>query len=111
TGDFGHSKGPGSNGQHGPPASDPESLSTSLGRCSKSRAIAQCFLRLSNLNPTLLDRVGRYEARLWRQAAQILWTFDAMRRPQPAQTRRPSRRSVARFFWDAERSGSKQELT
>jgi hypothetical protein len=100
TGDLGHSKGPSSNGQH---ASDPESLSRSLGRCSKSRAIAQCFLRLSNLNPALLDRVGRYEARLWRQAAQTLWTFDAMRRPQPAQTRRPSRRSVARFFWDAER--------
>jgi len=61
---------------------------------SKSRAIAQRFLRLSSLDPTLLDRVGRYEARLWRQAAQTLWTFDAMRRPQPAQTRRPSRRSV-----------------
>jgi hypothetical protein len=82
-------------------------LSTSLHRplapWSKSRAIAQCFLRLSNLDPNSLDTLGRYEARLWRQAAQTLWTFDAMRRPQPAQTRRPSRRSVARFFWDAER--------
>jgi hypothetical protein len=69
----------------------------------KSRSIAECFLRLSKFNPGLLDRVGRYEARPWRQAAQTLWTLDAMRRPQPAQTRRPSRRSVARFFWDAER--------
>jgi hypothetical protein len=37
-------------------------------------AIAQCFLRLFNLDPTLLDRVGSYEARLWRQAAEIMWT-------------------------------------
>ena len=99
----GHSKGPGSNGRDHTPASDQEPASTTsvlppLGPWSKSRAIAQCFLRLSNLDPTLLHRVGRYEARLWRQAAQTLWTFDAMRRPQPAQTRRPSRRSVARFL-------------
>ena len=103
----GHGKMPGSNGPHEPSAGDRESLSTSmhppLEPGSKSRAIAQRFLRLSNLDPTLLDTVGRYEERLWRQAAQTLWTFDAMRRPQPAQTRRPSRRSVARFFWDAER--------
>jgi hypothetical protein len=104
----GHSKGPSSNGRDHPPTSDQEPASTTsvrppLGPWSKSRAIAQCFLRLSNLDPTLLHRVGRYEARLWRQAAQTLWTFDAMRRPQPAQTRRPSRRSVAPFFWDAER--------
>ena len=101
----GHTKGPRSDGRRHP-ASDQEPLPTSvgpLGPCSKAETIAQCFLGLSNLDPTLLDRVGRYEARLWRQAAQTLWTFDAMRRPQPAQTRRPSRRSVARFFWDAER--------
>jgi len=74
----GHGKMPGSNGPHEPPASDRESLTTSmhppLEPGSKSRAIAQRFLRLSNLNPTLLDRVGSYEARLWRQAAQ---TMDA----------------------------------
>jgi len=96
----GHTKGPGSDGRRHP-ASDQEPLPTSvgpLGPCSKAETIAQCFLGLSNLDPTLLDRVGRYEARLWRQAAQTPWTFDAMRRPQPAQTRRPSRRSVARFL-------------
>jgi hypothetical protein len=42
---------------------------------SKSSAIAQCFLRLSHLDPTLLDRLGSYEARLWRQAAQTIWTL------------------------------------
>src|SRR5262249_39452079 len=83
----GHGKMPGSNGPHEPPASDRESLSTSmhppLGPGSKSRAIAQRFLRLSNLGPSLFDRVGRYEARLWRQAAQTIWTLDALRRPPP----------------------------
>jgi hypothetical protein len=104
----GHKTVPGSNGRDNPLASNQEPLSTTStrpppGPWSNSRAIAQCFLRLSNLDPNSLDTVGRYEARLWRQAAQTLWTFDAMRRPQPAQMRRPSRRSVARFFWDAER--------
>jgi hypothetical protein len=103
----GHDKVPDSNGPHEPPANDREPLSTStrplLEPCSKFRAIAQRFLRLSNLDPTLLDRVGRYEARLWRQAAQTIWTLDAMRRPQPASARRPARKPVARFYWDAER--------
>jgi hypothetical protein len=104
----GHGKMPGANGPHEPPASDRESLSTSmhppLEPGSKSRAIAQRFLRLSNFDPSLFDRVGRYEARLWRQTVQIIWTLDAMRRPQPASARRPSRKPVARFYWDAERA-------
>jgi hypothetical protein len=103
----GHTKGPGSNGRDYPPASNQETLSTSLqpplAAWSNSRAIAQCFLRLSNLDPALLDRVGRYETRLWRQAAQTIWTLDAIRRPPPAPTRRPFRRPVARFYWDAEK--------
>jgi hypothetical protein len=109
----GHSKGPGSNGpgssgRDDPPASDQESLSKSicppLGGCSKSRAIARCFLRLSKLDPTLLDRVGSYEARLWRQAAQTIWTLDAMRRPPATPTRRPFRKPMVLSYWDAERS-------
>jgi hypothetical protein len=102
----GHSKGPGSNGRHDPSASDQEPLSTSLhpplGPRSKSRAIAQCFLRLSNLDPTLLDRVGAYEARLWRQAAQTIWTLEAMRQPPPP-VRQRLRHRVAPFAWDRER--------
>jgi len=103
----GHTKGPGSDGRRHP-ASDQEPLPTSvgpLGPCSKAETIAQSFLGLSNLDPTLLDRVGSYEARLWRQAAQTIWTLDAMRRPQPAPTPWPFRKPVARFFWDAEREG------
>jgi len=104
----GHTKGPGSNGRDHPPISAHDnSLSTTMraapDRWSKSRTIAQCFLRLSNLDPTLLDRVGSYEARLWRQAAQTIWALDAMRRPPPPLTRRPFRKPVARFYWDAEK--------
>jgi hypothetical protein len=104
----GHSKIPGSNGGGYPLASNQEPLSTtsmrpSLAPWSECCTIAQCFLRLSNLDPTLLDRVGRYEARLWRHAAQTIWTLDAMRRPQPTPTRRPFRNPVARFYWDAEK--------
>jgi len=102
----GHSKVPGSNGRDDPPASDQETLSTSLhpplGPWSKSRAIAKCFLRLSNLDPTLLDRVGSYEARLWRQAAQTIWTLEAMRQPPPPMRQR-LRHRVAPFTWDRER--------
>jgi hypothetical protein len=95
TGTNGHSKGHGSNGRDVPPASDREPLLTTipaaLGRWSKSRTIAQRFLRLSNLEAALLDHASSYQERLWRQAAQTIWTLEAMRRPQPAFTRRPLR--------------------
>ena len=97
----GHGKMPGSNGPHEPPAGDRESLSTSmhppLEPGSKSRAIAQRFLRLSNLDPSLFDRVGKYEARLWRQAAQTIWTLDALRRPPPTTARRSLRKPIIPF--------------
>jgi len=103
----GHSKGPGPNGRDDPPISDQDNaLSTTMraapGRWSKSRTIAQCFLRLSNLDPTLLDRVGGYEARLWRQAAQTIWTLEAMRQPPPPMRHR-LRNRVAPFTWDRQR--------
>jgi len=105
----GHSKVLGLNGRGYPPDSDQEPPSTSirppLGSRSKSRAIAQCFLRLSHLDPTLLDRAGSYEERLWRQAAQTVWTLDAMRRPPSAPARRPFRKPTVLSYWDAERSG------
>jgi hypothetical protein len=104
----GHGIGPGSNGRDDPPASDLETLSTSmrppLAPWSNSRTIAQCFLRLSNLDPTLLDRVGSYEARLWRQAAQTIWTLEAMRQPPPP-IRQRLRHRVAPFTWDREGKG------
>jgi hypothetical protein len=106
TGPNGHSKAPGSNGRDHPPASDQEPTSSStrppFAPWSKSRAIAQCFLRLSNLDPTLLDRVGSYETRLWRQAAQTIWTLEAMRQPPPPMRQRLHNR-VAPFTWNRQR--------
>jgi len=67
-----------------------------------SRTPAQCFLRLSNLDSTLLDRVGRYETRLWRQAAQTIWILEAMRRPPPP-IRQRLRHGAAPFTWDRDR--------
>jgi hypothetical protein len=97
----GHGKMPGSNGPHEPPVDDREPRSTSmrppLEPGSKSRTIAQRFLRLCNLDPALLDRVGRYEARLWRQAAQTIWTLDALRRPPPTTARRSLRKPIIPF--------------
>jgi hypothetical protein len=74
-----------------------------LGRSPNCLAIAQCFLRLSRLDATLLDRVGAYEVRLWRQAAQTIWILDAIRRPSPPPARRPFRKAVPHHFWDRER--------
>jgi hypothetical protein len=102
----GHKIAPGSNSRDDPPASEQERLSTSTrpprAPCSKSSAVAQCFLRLSNLDPTLLARVGSYETRLWRQAAQTIWTLEAMRQPPPPMRQR-LRNRAAPFTWDRQR--------
>jgi hypothetical protein len=103
----GHKIAPASNGRADSLPSDQEPQSTSmrppLAPWSKSTAIAQCFLHFSKLDPSLLDRVGSYEGRLWHQVAQTIWTLDAMRRPPPAPTRRPFRKPVVPSYWDAER--------
>jgi hypothetical protein len=102
----GNSKGRGWNGRDDPPASDRERLSTSLNpprpRWSHSRTIAQCFRRLCHLDPTVLNHVGAYEARLWRQAAQTIWILEAMRQPPPPMRQR-LRHRAALFAWDRER--------
>jgi len=99
----GHSKSPGSNGRVDPPASNQEPPAASMRpRLGPSRAITQCFLRLANFDPTLLDRVGAYEARLWRQAAQTIWTLEAMRQPPPPMRQR-LRHRAAPFSWDRQR--------
>jgi hypothetical protein len=104
TGANGHGKAPGSNGRDDRPARDQELLSTSMRpRLGPSHALAQCFLRLSNLDPTLLDRVGSYETRLWRQAAQTIWTLEEIRRPPPAPMRRRFRKPAGISYWDVER--------
>jgi hypothetical protein len=49
--------------------------------------IARCFLRLANLPSSVLERLSRYEAALWRQVGQILFTLDALDRRKPRERR------------------------
>jgi len=51
-------------------------------------AFARCFLRLANLPNFALDRLGRYEAILWRQAGRILFALDALDRRRPQERTR-----------------------
>jgi hypothetical protein len=44
-----------------------------------TRQLAYSFLRLAELDPTALERLSRYEARLWRQAVQIVCVLDPIR--------------------------------
>jgi hypothetical protein len=45
--------------------------------------LARCFVRLCNLPNYVLDRLGRYEGALWRQAGQILFALDNLDRRKP----------------------------
>ena len=47
------------------------------------------FVRLSNLPTFPLDRLSRYEAALWRQACQILFTLQCLGRRRPWERLRP----------------------
>jgi hypothetical protein len=52
-------------------------------------AIADSFLRLAALPTFALDRLSRYEYILWRQARQIVFTLESLRR-RPREPRRMS---------------------
>jgi hypothetical protein len=45
--------------------------------------LTRSFVRLNNLPTYPLDRLSRYEATLWRQACQILWTLQCLSRRKP----------------------------
>ena len=49
----------------------------------RSDALTRAFVRLNSLPTTPLDRLSRYEATLWRQACQILWTLQCLGRRKP----------------------------
>lgn len=38
--------------------------------------LARCFLRLANLDNGIFERLGRYEAALWRQVRQTIFTLQ-----------------------------------
>jgi hypothetical protein len=45
--------------------------------------LTSCFSRLANLPNFALDRLSRYEATLWRQVGQVLFTLDTLGRRKP----------------------------
>jgi hypothetical protein len=51
--------------------------------------LTHAFVRLSNLPTYPLDRLSRYEAALWRQACQILFTLRCLGRRKPWERLRP----------------------
>jgi hypothetical protein len=58
-------------------------LTSTVERTDQSDNITRTFVRLSNLPTYPLDRLSRYEATLWRQACQILWTLQCLGRRKP----------------------------
>jgi hypothetical protein len=79
-----------------PSLSSPDSLPTCgvKGDPSADPAaeLTRCYLRLADQPNFALDRLSRYEATLWRQVGQLLFTLDALDR------RRPQQRKL-RFPW------------
>jgi len=50
---------------------------------SRNQMIARSFLRLVRLEDGVFDRLSRYEAALWRQVGQTLFTLDSLDRRKP----------------------------
>jgi hypothetical protein len=67
--------------QNDDPSASCEHLSSSeLDQIVKPDDLTRSFVRLSNLPTFPLDRLSRYEATLWRQACQILFTLRRFER-------------------------------
>ncbi len=63
------------------------------GRDSSERELARCFLRLADLDNGIFERLGRYEAALWRQVRQTIFTLQHLqwRAPGGRYRRTPDR--------------------
>jgi hypothetical protein len=46
------------------------------GRDAGGRELARCFLRLADLDNGIFERLGRYEAAIWRQVRQTIFTLQ-----------------------------------
>jgi hypothetical protein len=58
-------------------------LQSTIEATDQSDDLTRSFVRLSNLPTYPLDRLSRYEATLWRQACQILFTLRCLDRRKP----------------------------
>jgi hypothetical protein len=65
------------------------------------KGIADCFLHLADLPTSALDRLSRYEHLLWRQARQIVFTLESLRR-----RKRPPSHSTFRFSFRRREPGA-----
>jgi hypothetical protein len=61
------------------PNQAPEVL-TLAGPASSPRELTYCFMRLGNLDSGAFERLGRYNAALWKQTAQTLLLLGSIRR-------------------------------
>jgi hypothetical protein len=50
-----------------------------LPTCDVELDVARRFLRLADIDNGVFERLGRYEAALWRQVRQTLFTLEALR--------------------------------
>jgi hypothetical protein len=57
--------------------------SSTVDSADPSDDLTRAFVRLSNLPTCPLDRLSRYEATLWRQACQVLFTLQYLDRRKP----------------------------
>jgi hypothetical protein len=65
-------------------ADEPDTGSPSnAGFADQSDDLTRAFVRLTNLPTYPLDRLSRYEATLWRQACQILFTLRCLEQRKP----------------------------
>ena len=58
-------------------------LRSTVDSADQSDDLTRSFVRLTNLPTYPLDRLSRYEATLWRQACQILFTLRCLNRRRP----------------------------
>jgi hypothetical protein len=66
------------------PTHNPDTGSSStLGPDGQSDDLTRSFVRLNSLPTSPLDRLSRYEATLWRQACQILFTLQCLNHRKP----------------------------
>lgn len=70
-------------GRHALDDINPKGSDRSLGlqnnSCQQVPLMPHRFLRLANLDNGVFERLGRYEAALWRQVRQTLFTLDVLR--------------------------------
>jgi len=64
------------------------------GRDSNGSALVRCFLRLADLDNGIFERLGRYEAALWRQVHQTIFTLQHLQWRAPGGR---SRRTLDRW--------------